>query len=356
MIDSQSLEEDHASRLKAAQTETGEHGEAQSVMKQPRVAVVMTVYNGMPYLPEAVESILNQTYRDFEFLIINDGSTDGTADYLQSLRDARVRLFSQVRQGQQAAAHLGITSTQATYIARMDSDDVASPTRLEKQVAYLDQHPDVGLVGTQITRRGESGSGLMSILPTEHDQIVDDLMHNRHSMCNPSTMLRRELYFTVGGYWEHNIAEDWDLFLRLAEISKLANLDEPLLSYRFHTGSINGRRIVEAQLYNEYAAHLARLRATQQPHETYPQFLAQHRSRRFPSSVFFHLDCYSLAQYRRAVADLHSGRPLRGYVRMAYAIACSPKRLLRRMRYFLAAKFKPKASAASAALATTNRK
>ncbi len=206
---------------------------------------------------------------------------------MASLTDARVRVFTQSRQGQQAAAHLGMSSTNAEYVARMDSDDVASPNRLEKQVAYLDKHLDVGLVGTQITRRGDRGFGLTSHLPTEHDQIVDDLMHNRHSMCNPSTMLRRKLYFAVGGYWNHNIAEDWDLFLRLAEVSKLANLEEPLLSYRFHSGSINGRRIVEAQLYNEYAAHLARLRASGEAPVSYEAFLAKHRSRTFPSSVFF---------------------------------------------------------------------
>ena len=308
--------------------------------QSPRVAVVMTVYNGMPYLPEAVKSILDQTYTDFEFLIINDGSSDGTEQFLASLTDPRVRVFTQSRQGQQAAAHLGMSSTNAEYVARMDSDDVASPNRLELQVAYLDKHHDVGLVGTQITRRGDRGFGLTSHLPTDHDQIVDDLMHNRHSMCNPSTMLRRQLYFSVGGYWNYNIAEDWDLFLRLAEVSKLANLEEPLLSYRFHSGSINGRRIVEAQLYNEYAAHLARLRADGQSPVPYETFLATHRSQTFPSSVFFHLDCYSLGQYRLAVADLHSGRPIRGYLRMAYAIACSPNRLFRRIRYFFAAKLK----------------
>ncbi len=308
--------------------------------QSPRVAVVMSVYNGMPYLPEAVKSILDQTYHDFEFLIVNDGSTDGTEAFLATLTDPRIHVFTQDRQGQQSAAHLGIRSTQAEYIARMDSDDVASPDRLEKQVAYLDKHPDVGLVGTQITRRGDRGFGLKSHLPTEHHQIVDDLMHNRHSMCNPSTMLRRDLYFAVGGYWKYNIAEDWDLFLRLAEVSKLANLDEPLLSYRFHSGSINGRRIIEAQLYNEYAAHLAKLRASGQPPVPYETFLATHRSQSFPSSVLFYCDCYSLGQYRLAVADLHSGRPLRGYLRMTYAIACSPNRLFRRMRHFVAAKFK----------------
>jgi len=302
----------------------------------PRVAVVMTVYNGMPYLKQAVESILCQSLNEFEFIIVNDGSTDSTSEFLQSICDPRVTTIYQERSGQQAAAHRGIVAASATYIARMDSDDVSAPQRLEHQLKFLDANADVGLVGSQITRRGESGSGLLSHFPTDHDRIVDDLLHNRHSMCNPSTMFRRSLYFTVGGYWQHNIAEDWDLFLKIAEHSKLANLDEPLLSYRFHTGSINGRRIVEAQLYNEYAAHLAKRRLAGIPATTFADFLAAHRSQRFPYSLFFKLDCHSVAQYRKAFAEIHSGKPVKGGLRTIYSICCSPGRMVRRVRNYFA--------------------
>jgi len=309
-----------------------------SVTTGPRVAVVMTVHNGMPYLKPAVESILSQSLAEFEFIIVNDGSTDSTSEFLQSIRDPRVTTIHQERCGQQAAAHHGIVAASATYIARMDSDDVSAPQRLERQLTFLDANPDIGLVGSQITRRGESGSGLLSHFPTDHDRIVDDLFHNRHSMCNPSTMFRRDLYFAVGGYWQHNIAEDWDLFLKIAEHAKLANLDEPLLSYRFHTGSINGRRIVEAQLYNEFAAHLAGQRRAGLPATTISEFLAAHRSQRFPYSTFFHLDCHSVAQYRKAVAEVHSGKPIRGGLRAIYSIACSPGRMIRRAKNYFASK------------------
>lgn len=301
----------------------------------PTVAVVMTVHDGLPYVVAAVDSILAQTFKAFEFIIVDDGSTDGTSDYLDAIGDPRVKVVHQTQQGQQAAAHCGIQKATAPLIARMDSDDVSHSERLERQVHFLNANPEVGLVGSQITRRGEVGSGLRSHFPTDHEQITDDLLHNRHSMCNPSTMFRRDLYFQVGGYWPHNIAEDWDLFLKIAEVAKLANLAEPLLSYRFHSGSINGRRIVDAQLYNEFAAHQAGLRRQGLPADTFAEFLAQHRSQRLPHSLFFYADCHSVAQYRKAVAEMHSGRPIVGRLRGMYAILCSPGRMLRRVRNYL---------------------
>ncbi len=305
------------------------------VTTAPLVTVVMTVYNGIAYVRDSVESILHQTLTDFEFIIVDDGSNDGTSEYVDSIDDPRVVVIHQQRAGQQAAAHGAILQAKASLIARMDSDDLSDPQRLDKQVRFLAANPDVGLVGSQITRGGEKGSGLLSHFPTDHDGIVADLMHNRHSMCNPATMFRRQLYFDIGGYWEHNIAEDWDMFLKIADIAKLANLDEPLLSYRFHTGSINGRRTVEAQLYNEFAAHQAQRRRAGLTPDTYTNFLANHRSQRFPSSFFFYSDCYSLVQYRKAVAEIHSGKPIRGRLRGLYSIVCSPNRMIRRVKSYV---------------------
>ncbi len=189
-----------------------------------RVSVVMAVYNAMPYLPSAVDSILRQTLSDFEFIIIDDGSTDGSTEYLRGLRDPRIRLERQANQGQQAAANRGIALAHGDLIARMDADDISMEDRLQKQVAFLDRHPEIGLTGGQILRLGSKRSGLPSNIPTSHQEIVEALMANRHGMCNGTTMFRKELFEKVGGYWEHNIAEDWDLFLRIAEVSQIANM------------------------------------------------------------------------------------------------------------------------------------
>jgi|GEM_PF-2779076 len=289
-------------------------------------SVLMAVQNGIPFLPESVESILNQTFESFEFIIIDDGSTDSTNAYLKSLRDPRIKLIEQAKAGQHVAAHQGIVAASSCSIARMDSDDIATPERLKKQVRYLDKNAAIGLVGSQITGRGQSSSGHLSHFPTEHVAIVDGQIHNRHSMCNPSTMFRQQLYFDVGGHWQHNIAEDWDLFLRLSEVSRLANLDEPLFSCRFHTESINGKRIVEAQLYNEYAAELARLRHIKLPPVSIEAFISLHQPPRFSGNIFFYSDCDSLGQYRKAVAELNSGKPIIGGLRDLCSVLCSPPR------------------------------
>ncbi len=295
-----------------------------------RVSVVMAVYNAMPYLPSAVDSILRQTLSDFEFIIIDDGSTDGSTEYLRGLRDPRIRLERQANQGQQAAANRGIALAHGDLIARMDADDISMEDRLQKQVAFLDRHPEIGLTGGQILRLGSKRSGLPSNIPTSHQEIVEALMANRHGMCNGTTMFRKELFEKVGGYWEHNIAEDWDLFLRIAEVSQIANMEDVLLSARFHSQSINGRRIVEAQLYNEFAAELARRRARHQSVITFDEFRKDHRSTQWPYSWLFYLDCHSIGQYRVAIADIYNGQSLRGYARLLASMLMSPGRTFHR--------------------------
>jgi glycosyltransferase involved in cell wall biosynthesis len=135
----------------------------------PRVSILMTVYNGMPYLPAAIESMLKQTFQDFEFIIVNDGSTDGTVAYLDSLADPRIHVVHRENGGTAAAANQGLQHCRGEYIARMDSDDISLPHRLATQVAFLDQHPRVGLVGAQMAPLGETGVGKSLILPTTHE-------------------------------------------------------------------------------------------------------------------------------------------------------------------------------------------
>jgi glycosyltransferase involved in cell wall biosynthesis len=133
----------------------------------PEVTVLMPVYNGMPFLPEAVDSILNQTLRDFTFLIINDGSTDDTEEYLDRLDDPRLQIVHQPNQGIGAALNAGLALCKTEFIARMDSDDLSLPSRLKAQLDFLNLHKDVGLVGTKFAYLGISGrSGFPPRRPT----------------------------------------------------------------------------------------------------------------------------------------------------------------------------------------------
>ena len=115
-----------------------------------RLTVALPVYNGMPYLVPAVESILSQTLQDFRFLIIDDGSIDGSADYLDSLDDPRVTVIHQENRGLGATLNRAIELCDTEYLARMDADDVSHPDRLERQLLHMESHPDIGLLGSQI--------------------------------------------------------------------------------------------------------------------------------------------------------------------------------------------------------------
>ncbi len=302
-----------------------------------KVAVIMACYNARQYLAEAIGSVLNQTYRDFQLIVVNDGSTDGSAEYLEERRrfDPRMIVAHQKNQGQQAAANLAISISDSEYIARMDADDITPEDRLAKQVAFLDKNRAVGLSGGQIMRMGSKKAGLISNLPIIHEEIVQGLLKNQHTMCNATTMFRRKLFQQIGGYWKHNISEDWDMFLRIAQISRLANQPDCFLSYRLHTQSVNGQRIVEAQLYNEYAAALYLRREAGQAEISYEEFLGNHRSRLWPQSWMFYFDALSIGEYREAVAEIYSGKPLVGYSRLALSMGMSPARTLRRIANML---------------------
>jgi glycosyltransferase involved in cell wall biosynthesis len=298
----------------------------------PQVTVIMTAYNAMPYLPAAVESVFNQTLKDWLMIIIDDGSTDDTARYLDAVEDPRVRVVRQANAGQQAAANRAIEMCQTELIVRFDADDICAPDRLRNQVEFMNRHPEVGLLGGQFTYLGEAGEGVGSKLPCQHEQIYHELIHNRHAICNSMTIFRRELFERVGGYWEYNISEDWDLFLRIGEVSRLANLPQSVGRVRFHSRSINGRRMAESLMHNEFACELARRRQAGRPPIRFDEFIEQHPARRWPQSVLFKMDCHSVGQYRVAMADILNHKRIRGYSRMTYSMICSPWRTFRRIK------------------------
>jgi glycosyltransferase involved in cell wall biosynthesis len=208
------------------------------VKAAPRVSVVMTVYNAERYLHETLESILRQTFRDFELIVVNDGSTDRSLEILQEYakRDGRIRVISRGNTGIVAAANEGIAAARGEYLARTDSDDVSMPQRFEKQVAYLDAHPDCVLVGSRVLETDPNGVPVTeSGHALSHEEIDRQLLtaYGGWAVLQPTTMMRTAAVRAVGGYrGRYNISEDHDLFLRLAERGKVANLPDVLLRYR----------------------------------------------------------------------------------------------------------------------------
>jgi glycosyltransferase involved in cell wall biosynthesis len=288
------------------------------------VAVLMAVYNGMPFLPEAIESILEQTFKQWEFVIVDDGSTDATADYLDRLQDQRVRVIHTQNSGLGPALNRGLAECHTEFVARMDGDDVAYPTRLERQVAFLRERPEVGLVGTQIERMGINRGAGQSLLPTGHEAILEHLMNGLPAMYHPTIMCRTESLRHIGGYWELPFGEESDMFLRMAEVAKLANLDRVLLSYRFDSGSMTGANMSAMRSHVEYAIDCARRRQSGLPAIQYQDFEATQRSAPWWKRARRALDIYARRQYRLAVADLLGSRRMLGYLRLGWAATCSP--------------------------------
>jgi glycosyltransferase involved in cell wall biosynthesis len=300
----------------------------------PDVSVLITVYNGMPYLIEAVESIRAQTYQLWKMVIVNDGSTDDTGPYLDTLRsDERFIIIHQENGGTAVASNNGLKYCDTEFLARMDSDDVCDPTRLEKQVKFLREHPNVGLVGTQIVPLGSHKAGSPIQMATDHATIYSQLRRGQHAMCHPTSLMRTEILKGIGGYWKQNgMFDAWDMFLRMGEAAELANLSEPLLHYRIHTGSINGRHMRKLRASIDFACELASRREQGLPDIPYADFFAKRERRGLIGNVRHEMGVYALLQYRLALIDMLGGHPLRGYGRLIWSAVCSPARTLNRLK------------------------
>jgi glycosyltransferase involved in cell wall biosynthesis len=213
----------------------------------PLISVLMPVYNTSAYLRQAIDSILAQDLGDFEFLILDDGSSDGSkkiiAEYAGT--DSRIRFLPLPHQGYVPILCHWLEWTRGEFIARMDSDDVAMPQRFSHQIQYLRDHPECVIVGSRVRGIDPLGAFLFdSDHPLAHEEIDAMLMRGSGwGIVHPVAMMRREAALAVGGYRApYAYAEDLDLFLRLAEYGKLANLPEILLQYRQHTASVNRTR------------------------------------------------------------------------------------------------------------------
>lgn len=206
------------------------------------ISVVMPVFNAEKYLDQAVESILQQSFEDFELIIIDDGSTDNSKAVIEKyLYDQRIVFESRANKGIIETANQAASIAKGKYIARMDADDVCHRERLREQFSYLESNPEVVAVGTSALLIDEDNDEICVLGQWfSHKEIDGALLKGRGAaIINPSSMLRRKDFLSIGGYSsEYPSAEDTDLWLRLGERGKLANLPEVLISYRQHLESI----------------------------------------------------------------------------------------------------------------------
>jgi len=202
-----------------------------------KLSVFMSVYNGMPYVRDAVNSVLNQSFSDFEFIIIDDGSTDETPSYLDSLDDHRVKVIHQANMGLGKPLNKWMQACKGECIMRLDADDICHVQRASKQLDHLENNPDVILVGSQYIIFSDKGKGHVSRLPVKHEDIVNGMLRGWHTLSHPTIMFRRSLLDHIDGYVVSGPGEDWSFLLDAARYGKLAVVNEVLYSYRLHDGS-----------------------------------------------------------------------------------------------------------------------
>lgn len=223
-------------------------------LKTPRVTVLMSVYNSDKYLRVAIDSILNQTYDNFEFLIIDDGSTDKSLDIIKSYKDPRIRLVSRKNKGLVASLNEGIEKARGEYIARQDSDDASKPERLEKEVEYLDNHPEVGLVGSNYTvMDSRKWKPLVdtNVFTHPNDLKLAQITCNQYG--HGSIMMRTSVVRRCKGYDSRvGYVEDYDLWNRISRITNIANIEEPLYLYRKNEEGISQSNL-ELQIKQTFA-------------------------------------------------------------------------------------------------------
>jgi glycosyltransferase involved in cell wall biosynthesis len=206
----------------------------------PKVSVVIPFYNAMKYLPETVDTVLQQTYSDYEVVIVNDGSTENIEDWVRNLNHPKIRLINQENQGCAGARNTGIQQSNGEYIAILDADDLWHPTKLEKQVNLLEKHPEVGLVYVWSDLVDEQGQSMGRIFKPIAEGKVWAKLLEQNLVGGGSVPLIRRSCLDKSGLFDPNLlsfVEDWDLWLRIAPIAEFKVVKEALVYYRQLTSS-----------------------------------------------------------------------------------------------------------------------
>ena len=332
---------------------TGRSGEA-----GPHVAVLMPVFNAMPYLPAAVNSILGQSWHDLTLFALDDGSTDGSLEYLRAHPDPRVSVVADGRhRGMGAQLNLGIALADGPLIARMDADDLCPADRFAQQIAAFQADSGLTALGTQFQYFGQGGSqGFARTLPLDNGSIHRSLRRGVLAVIHASLMIRTEALRSIGGYRFNGIGEDWDMFLRLAETGRFANLPSLGYLYRLHPSNATTLHQRLTQRRIRFACACAEARRQGQPEPAEADWLAaldaRPRHRRWAEAA----DGFSVAQYYSGRNLVLNGRPLRGYSHLALGMLASPRRTVGRALNALARPASPsKRSAATARSATATQ-
>ena len=225
------------------------------------LSVVLPVRNGAPFVRKAVHSILVQSLRAFELIVVDNSSTDETVAIIKSFRDPRIRIVREPQMGGPTAFNSGWRVARGKYVARMDADDTACQDRLERQVHHLETHPEIGFLGGQVLRTDEKGETIgRSRLPIT-PAAIRHVSRYVFPVINPTLMFRHNVLKQLGGYREFAPAADYDMLLRALESGVwVANLPDVLLSYRIHSHSVSHMNRQRTLVWESAVKRMAKLR------------------------------------------------------------------------------------------------
>ena len=230
--------------------------------RSPRVSIIIPVYNGEAFIKDAVESVLNQTFRDFELIVVNDGSEDNTEDVLLPYTRS-IRYIKMENRGVSAARNMGIRRSKGEFVAFLDQDDAFHPRKLEVTVSYLDAHPDMAMVYTPIDRIDSEGTMLQRKRLKGHSGDIFPRLFLKSFIAPSMAVCRKKIFSEIGMFSEtlSSEGEDYDLFLRIASRFKVGYVNEPLVIYRLHPGNVSKTKQEVApfryeQVLGIHASHL----------------------------------------------------------------------------------------------------
>jgi glycosyltransferase involved in cell wall biosynthesis len=296
---------------------------------QPRFTIGIPVYNGMPYLPESLQSILRQTYPHFEVVVINDGSTDGSLEYLKSVRDPRVRVISQPNRGITSALNRILTEARTPWLVRLDADDVASPDRLAVLNEAVQQNPDAGMFYSEAVNYGHSSviSKLRTIRGTPEELRVITRSGYLLSICHVTAALNVAKTQNLGGYRFNLLVEDLDLWWRMALRYEIVFVPKVTVLVRLHAASTCAGNLERLTLNTLYVQYLLLSELWQFPpleYEAVAPRLAEtidKKQLRYRHQMWLAGGQLGVGQYHRAVPHL------------ARALVASPKHFVERLTY-----------------------
>jgi GT2 family glycosyltransferase len=232
----------------------------------PAISILLSVYNDALFLPQALDSLLSQTETDFEILAVDDASTDSTPRILSHYAQIDSRLLiihNHQRQGLTVNLNLALSQAQGSLIARMDSDDICHPERLQKQLTFMAANPQVGVVGCYFEKIDANGHslGIQNQLPQDDTSMRQWLQHGDNPLCHGAVLMRKELLERLGGYRDlFQTTQDFDLWLRMPTEVQMANIPEVLYRHRRHDAAVSKQRLLHQKQMKHWAMQLSQER------------------------------------------------------------------------------------------------